>query len=308
MFGVPHPSFLKLGGLDRSDTELGDLRDAQPADAAELRQWVEATLSSRFDGPLVKDDDGDIPIHAGSAMVFVRVVDDAPVVEVFAPLLNGVVCDALVLERLNRANRSIRFVQLTWSMGGVVAVAELFCTPFSPDQLLHLVDVVTELADELDDRLRSEIGGRRFFDEPSTAPTETPDPDALHPALQTMVQLEAGGTELTPQEAARVWRIRPRPRPVTHYGVRGASDQMVPERGSNWRHVQDQGLPGRRTGVASVSRRAPGRTPLDSAALTERQPKPTTRSPKESGARRLRAQVFDQRVKTVLFVDAGDGR
>jgi hypothetical protein len=199
VFGVPHPSFLELPCLTPTVTSGG---------THNLRSQVERTLAEHFQEPVLRDADGDIAIRAGSAMVFVRVATDAPVVELFSPLLLGAPGDALALERINRANRTIRFAKLTWTGGRVMANQELWCDPFVPELLLGAVAVMTRLADELDDRLRAEIGGRRFFEDNETAdaPTDRGDPDALHPALATIVQLTIDNGVLSAAQAARICR------------------------------------------------------------------------------------------------------
>lgn len=199
VFGVPHPSFLELPGL---------IPTAALGDTENLRSKVERTLAEHFQEPVLRDADGDIPIRAGSAMVFVRVAADAPVVELFSPLLLGAPGDALALERINRANRTIRFAKLTWTGGRVMANQELWCDPFVPELLIGAVGVMMHLADEMDDRLRAEIGGRRFFEDGEAAaqPNGGTDPDTLHPALATIVQLTTDKGVLSPAQVARICR------------------------------------------------------------------------------------------------------
>ncbi|HEX3611202.1 MAG TPA: hypothetical protein VHU88_05900 [Sporichthyaceae bacterium] len=202
VFDVPHPSFLELPGFDRPH------RDETPRAAvaqADLRAAVEETLAAYFDHPIVHDEDGDIPIHSGSAMVFVHVSPDVPVVELFSPLLLGTAGDALALERINRANRSIRFAKLTWTGGRVLASYELWCDPFVPELLLWAVGLMMNLADEMDDRLRPELGGRRFFeDAEAPLPQISTDAESMHPALATINQLAPNGSGLTAMETARI--------------------------------------------------------------------------------------------------------
>jgi hypothetical protein len=198
VFGVPHPSFLEVPGL----------APAAAPDTTDLRSQVERVIAEHFAEPVVRDADGDIAIRAGSAMVFVRVATDAPIVELFSPLLLGASGDALALERINRANRTIRFAKLTWTGGRVMANQELWCDPFVPELLVGAVGVMTRLADEMDDRLRAEIGGRRFFEDgdAAEAPAGRAEADTLHPALATIVQLTTDNGVLSAAQAARICR------------------------------------------------------------------------------------------------------
>jgi hypothetical protein len=202
VFDVPHPSFLETPG--RSQPAQPDAHpSSQPP--GDLRSRVEETLTAYFDHPVGHDEDGDIPIRAGSAMVFVHIAADVPVVELFSPLLLGADGDALALERINRANRGIRFAKLTWSGGRVIANYELWCDPFVPELLLWAVGLMMNLADDLDDRLRPELGGRRFFEDAEAPLPEIPgEPGSMHPALATINQLAPNGAGLTAAQTARI--------------------------------------------------------------------------------------------------------
>ena len=57
---------------------------------AERVRTVVATMSKTTVDQLQEDADGDIGIRAGSAMVFVRVRDNPPLVDVFSPILTEV--------------------------------------------------------------------------------------------------------------------------------------------------------------------------------------------------------------------------
>jgi hypothetical protein len=120
--------------------------------------------------------------------------------------LVGCAGDALALERINRANRDLRFGRLTWSEGTLLASYELWCDPFVPETLLHAIRIMMGLADDMDDRLRVQLGGRRFFDDADDRTRDDVDevPDVLHPALNTLFQLTADDTPLTPDEVAQV--------------------------------------------------------------------------------------------------------
>jgi hypothetical protein len=202
VFDVPHPSFLEQPQLARPARTPAPAQADPPQD---LRSRVEETLSAWFDHPVSHDEDGDIPIRSGSAMVFVHVASDVPLVELFSPLLLGVDGDALALERINRANRSIRFAKLTWTHGRVIANYELWCDPFVPELLLWAVELMMNLADEMDDRLRPELGGRRFFEEAELPlPEVSTEPGSLHPALATINHLAPDGSGLSPSETARI--------------------------------------------------------------------------------------------------------
>ena len=99
VFGAPHPSFLTTSGLPGDMTQSAPpptgprLEDDEetlaviPTGPGHLRGLVDAALVPMFGQLPVHDEDDDIPIRTGSAMVFVRVLPDAPVVELFSRCL-----------------------------------------------------------------------------------------------------------------------------------------------------------------------------------------------------------------------------
>lgn len=220
-FGVPHPSFLTAFGFSTEPNvvsptiELGvpgvsvPLRGDEPDVVAvpegpdHLGQLVDEAMTSLFGHPPTRDSDGDIPIRSGSAMVFVRVLPDAPIVELFAPLLLDVVGNALTLERLAQINQRVRFVKFAWRTGTVFAEMQLHCLPFVGAHLRHAVALMSEVADRADDELRLELGGQLFFADDADRDVEQEDP--LPPELLTLLHLDPHGTgEVDPELAASV--------------------------------------------------------------------------------------------------------
>src|SRR5690606_31756033 len=116
VYGAPHPAFLVYTARDGDERPvsvppLGTARavEALPpaaprpaapehdtdaeADAAALRDQVRAVLAAMYQTSpdrLNADADGDIGIRAGSAMVFVKVRERPPVVDVLSPVLTEV--------------------------------------------------------------------------------------------------------------------------------------------------------------------------------------------------------------------------
>jgi len=223
VFGIPHPSFLIAaggeGGMGGAAASLGLPRPApeepstdddepiaiEPRDRDHLIELVDAALVPVVGGVPAHDDDGDIPIRSGSAIVFVRVAVDGPFIELFSPVLVEVEGTPLALERISQLNRWVRFVSFGWDSGTVHASMHLYCHPFVPEHLRHAVGVLTSVADRLDDELRLGLGGRRFFgDEEGDGTGGAPAADSsgddtgvdngeLPEALLTIVQLDADG-------------------------------------------------------------------------------------------------------------------
>src|SRR5262245_65354626 len=109
------------------------------------------------------DGEGDVGIRSGSAMVFVRVRDEPPLVDVFSPVLTDVKANEKLYVRLSELTHRMPIGRLYFSGETVWASVPVFGRDFQPTHLMLAVQVMTGLADELDDRLHGEFGGKRFF-------------------------------------------------------------------------------------------------------------------------------------------------
>ena len=126
------------------------------------------------------DKDGDIGIRSGSAMVFVRVRDNPPLVDVFSPVLTDIDANEQLYAKLSELTHRMPIGRLYCASDTVWASVPVFGRDFQATHLMLAVQVMTGLADELDDRLHGEFGGKRFFvegDRPSRRQgTTTPRP------------------------------------------------------------------------------------------------------------------------------------
>jgi hypothetical protein len=196
VYGAPHPAFLvylvhdeedepvetaplatarheptngQVLDLDELDAD-GDLTAAlaSAADEVPLEERVRtvvATMSKTPADQLQVDTDGDIGIRAGSAMVFVRVRDNPPLVDVFSPILTEVEPTEQLYVKLSELTNRMPIGRLYCAQDTVWASIPVFGRNFQATHLMLAVQVMTGLADELDDRLHGEFGGKRFFGE-----------------------------------------------------------------------------------------------------------------------------------------------
>src|SRR5262249_45532651 len=111
------------------------------------------------------DPDGDIGIRSGSAMVFVRVRDNPALVDVFSPVLTEIQPSEKLYTRLSELTNRMPIGRLYFTGETVWASVPVFGRDFQATHLMLAVQVMVGLADELDDRLHGEFGGRRFFGE-----------------------------------------------------------------------------------------------------------------------------------------------
>ncbi|HEY8533379.1 MAG TPA: hypothetical protein VIL44_05830 [Micromonospora sp.] len=186
VYGAPHPAFLvylahrdgepvpvdPIGSArpeavrSRSEIDLLALDDRSPDDARPLDERVRAVVAAMMQSTpdqLHVDADGDIGIRAGSAMVFVRVRDNPPLVDVFSPVLTEVRPTEQLYARLSELTNRMPIGRLYCANDTVWASVPVFGRSFQPVHLVLAIQVMTGLADELDDRLHGEFGGRRFF-------------------------------------------------------------------------------------------------------------------------------------------------
>jgi hypothetical protein len=190
VYGAPHPAFLVYLVHDGDDEPIDapplatarhePVADADAADGAtaalvtaadevipldERVRTVVATMSKTAVDQLQVDTDGDIGIRAGSAMVFVRVRDNPPLVDVFSPILTEVEPTEQLYMKLSELTNRMPIGRLYCAQDTVWASIPVFGRNFQATHLMLAVQVMTGLADELDDRLHGEFGGKRFFGE-----------------------------------------------------------------------------------------------------------------------------------------------
>lgn len=166
VWSVPHPTFLEAGSFNAA---LGITRDsvstATSVDAvrADIQRVVDETLTRHLGELPRKDGDGDIPVRAGSALVFVSVLHDLPLVELKSPLvvdIEGRTRAAEIIADLNATWRQAKFVLIR---DVVVLLLELPTEPFVPQHLVGALTYISSLADQLDDELARRLGGRLPF-------------------------------------------------------------------------------------------------------------------------------------------------
>ncbi|MFC7529055.1 hypothetical protein [Actinoplanes sp. GCM10030250] len=216
VYGAPHPAFLVYLVHDEDDEpidapplgtarhepsveheiDLDDLEDDDALEAAlatvgedvvpldERVRTVVATMSKTTVDQLQVDADGDIGIRAGSAMVFVRVRDNPPLVDVLSPILTEVEPTEQLYVKLSELTNRMPIGRLYCAQDTVWASIPVFGRNFQAVHLMLAVQVMTGLADELDDRLHGEFGGKRFFGEgDKPAPAKESASDEHRPGM-----------------------------------------------------------------------------------------------------------------------------
>jgi len=136
----------------------------------ELDEWLEETLKREFEVDTIeRDEDGDIAIPRGSAVVYVRTADDDPPrIEIFSPLLEDFIMRPEVYAAVNSINRNTPLAKafVHPDHAQIVLTAELHIFDgLSSDQLMATIDLVADRADHYDSLLKKRFGGRTMLDD-----------------------------------------------------------------------------------------------------------------------------------------------
>ena len=184
VFGVPHPAFLSSDqvatmrcGSPSRWRKPGWTSRSRPARtiADHLRALVDAALVPLFGGPPEHDSDNDVPITNGNGLVWVRVLESAPVVQIFSAL----VYDAVDLERaafeVGVLNRDLQFLKFMLLDDTVMAYLYVPALPFAPRHLRAMLDLMCRTLNRIDQDLAARVGGTLAFG------SETPESSRAGP-------------------------------------------------------------------------------------------------------------------------------
>ena len=196
VYGCLHPSFLTLAGVDEEPSEPAEPAASDdeeqvvfPADRDDLREHVIRAISHWLVTDEVNvDNDGDVPIRVGESVLFVRVLEDKPAIDVFAEIvIKPVHGDRLPVELdiLNRAHPLAKF----YLNGETVMMRHrLVAAPFVPAQLRRVLDTLSDDVDEIAAQLVRRVGGHRFLDRPQPIPV----PEDCLPMVGLLELMESG--------------------------------------------------------------------------------------------------------------------
>jgi len=217
VFGVTHPAFLV------GDVWIGEDPDLPYADTVELPDEPLAItpvgrehLDQLVDQALVpllgqvpnRDDDGDIPIVSGTAVVFVRTLPHAPLIRIWAEVAVEVSDPERARFEVEVLNRDRPFAKFVLADDRIVAQVHVPASPFAPEHLRQTLAMMCGLADEVDDDLAVRVSGRRFLEPDDLQETEAGvgrDSSDIHPAMLTLLQLDAENPgSIRPALAAQV--------------------------------------------------------------------------------------------------------
>ena len=174
-FDVIHPVFLEpdqlkeiLQGDPLWDAETSlPARSSQPAimptDQADLDHLIDEELAKIFGHPPLRNPQGDVAIRVGSAVIFLRSTPDASEIMLFSPLVNDVSGRSRACEVLNDLNVESRYGRFALHKDRVYVQVSVAAAPFVATHLHHALQIMSQIADGIDDDLAEKLGGRTTF-------------------------------------------------------------------------------------------------------------------------------------------------
>ncbi|WP_148571984.1 T3SS (YopN, CesT) and YbjN peptide-binding chaperone 1 [Nocardioides caldifontis] len=205
VYGVVHPAFLDVGALTLPEPEVTEPGEegegpevAYPGGRDHLQSLVDAALVPFLGHSPEHDEDGDIPVVLDSTVVFVRVLDEVPVVRMFALVVRDVEHPERAAFEVGVLNRDTRLVKFVWTGQSVMASVELPAWPFVGDQLRSALAMTIGVLDQVAPDLAVRLGGRTVIEaspEVGAAPAEDPEPERSSPYVAVLRVLHELDTE-----------------------------------------------------------------------------------------------------------------
>lgn len=181
VYGVPHPVFLAPDPLaeiltpkvdDRAaddDDQIADMTGSAavlPRSQEHLDTLVDAELTRVFGHQPIRDAEGDVAIRVGSTMVFLRTAPDVTEIVIFAAVVRDIEGGrSHAAEVLNDLNCDARRVKFQLIRDRVFVTLSVPAKPFVGAHLRQAVQIMSEVADGIDEDLAARLHGRTVFDD-----------------------------------------------------------------------------------------------------------------------------------------------
>ncbi len=169
---VPHPGWLQYEAFSDPGgplnlPELGLKKPVVDSRRQDVPQLLLDTIieETRIED-LDYDQDGDISVRRGSAVIFVKLIEHMSSVRIYSPLLAEVEEQHGLYERLNELNAHTTLVRYVYRNEAIWAIADVRASPFDQKAVADAFHYCSEMADGMDTLLQNELGGRTFFTEP----------------------------------------------------------------------------------------------------------------------------------------------
>lgn len=167
---MPNSRAIKVRKLSFFDRVAGLFGSSeQPSSSKQLDAWVEETLKRELKlDAIERDEDGDFWISYGSAVVFMRTIEEGPRIHIFSPLLADFSMRAEVYEAVNAINGQVPLAKAFVDSDSkqIILAADIFVLgELSPDYFMATIDLIADTADHYDTRLQKRFGGTTMLDD-----------------------------------------------------------------------------------------------------------------------------------------------
>ena len=132
---------------------------AMPESPAHLRQLIEQALVPMLGRRPLVDEDGDFVVPVSGALVFVRVVESAPVIAIFSQLVRGVADIGAACQEVADLNSSVEMVKFFLVDDRIVAGCTLPANPFVGEHLREMLTLVGSVASDFEHPMTLLAGG-----------------------------------------------------------------------------------------------------------------------------------------------------
>lgn len=205
VFGVLHPDFLHVDGLPGQPVppveEAAHARGEEPlaviprGGPEQLRSLVDQALVPYLGHVPERDEDGDIPVAVGDTVVFIRVQESAPMVELFACVAADVQDQERAAFEVGMLNRDVQLVKFRLVEDYVMASMHLPAWPFAPEHLRAMLAVMSSAVESAE----KDLGVRLHMQHATDTSEESPADDATADR-----DTAAGGPDGVSQHAAMI--------------------------------------------------------------------------------------------------------
>ncbi len=172
VLGVVHPIFLEPDQLAeilrlQTPSQLPRLQDPyggfMPENQQQLDNAIDVELANVLGSRPMRNEQGDVAVRIGSAVVFLRATADLQELILFSVLVHDVTGHSRACEVLNDLNVQSRYCRFALHRDRVLAQVSVPARPFVPAHLHQALATMTRVADGIDDELAEELGGRTTF-------------------------------------------------------------------------------------------------------------------------------------------------
>lgn len=173
ILGVNNPALLEYFAFDQDDEpiqfhELGLKFDERKLEDEDLSlQLLETLRDTVGDSSLEFEEDGDIGVRYGSALVFARMNHESMYVNIFSRILTDVRESPAVLSRLNDINANEVMLRVFYRDSAIFAVVDISALPFVDTHVADAFGYFCDIADRIGNMLKAEFGGQTEFEENS---------------------------------------------------------------------------------------------------------------------------------------------